>query len=318
MTRKVILDVDTGTDDAIAIMLAAYAPGLDLMACTTVWGNHDVDTTTMNTLRTLDLIGRGDVPVFKGLGKPFAPIPFLFAGHVDSEREIIHPRDFPAPPTELKAADRPAVEWLVETLRATTEQVTLVPVAPLTNIAAALTLDPKITEAVDEIVIMGGAHALGNVTASAEANIWHDPVAADVVFQAGFERLVLVPLDATHKANVSLEHTSALSSLNTPAARVAADIVEQRIHGYNETQPQAQPDTAPVHDALCIAYLMDPAVIDIAPYHVAIETVSPVGFGKTIVDVAARSRKKPNAFVALDADAERFNKLLFEAISEGR
>ncbi|WP_066285235.1 nucleoside hydrolase [Arthrobacter sp. B6] len=318
MTRKVILDVDTGTDDAIAIMLAAQSRPLDLIACTTVWGNHDVDTTTENTLRTLDLIGRQDIPVYRGLGKPYAPIPFLFEDHVDSEREVIHPRDFPAPATLRLASQQPAVEWLVETLRATTEQITLVPVAPLTNIAAAITLDPRIVQAIDEVVIMGGGHALGNVTVSAEANIWHDPVAADVVLQAGFERLVLVPLDATHKANMSLRHTAALRAIGTPAARVAADIVEQRIHGYNETQPQNEPDSAPVHDALCIAYLLDPAVVDLAAYHVAVDTVSPLAFGKTFVDVASRSRKKPNAFVALGAGADLFNKLLFEAMSEGR
>jgi inosine-uridine nucleoside N-ribohydrolase len=318
MSRKVILDVDTGTDDAIAIMLAAKSKPLDLIACTTVWGNHDVDATTENTLRVLDLIGRPDIPVYRGLGKPFAPIPFLFEDHVDSERQIIHPHDFPAPATARQAAQKPAVEWLVETLRATTEQLTLVPVAPLTNIAAAITLDPKIVDAVDEVVIMGGAHALGNVTASAEANIWHDPVAADVVLQAGFERLVLVPLDATHRANMSLAHTAALRDVGTPAARVAAEIVEQRIRGYNETQPQDELDSAPVHDALCIAYLLDPTVLDMAPYHVAVDTVSPLAFGKTFLDTASRSRKAPNALVALDADAELFNKLLFEALSEGR
>ncbi|ASN20082.1 nucleoside hydrolase [Arthrobacter sp. YN] len=318
MSRSIILDVDTGTDDAIAIMLAAKSKSLELIGCTTVWGNHDIEATTDNTLRVLDLVGRQDIPVFRGLGKPYAPIPFLFEDSVDSERTIIHPHEFPAPPTELKASKKPAVEWLVETLRATTQQITLVPVAPLTNIAAAITLDPSIIEAVDEIVIMGGAHALGNVTAAAEANIWHDPVAADVVFQAGFERLVMVPLDATHKANVSLQHTADLRALETEPARVAADIVEQRINGYNQTQPQATHDTAPVHDALCIAYLLDPDVVDIAPYHVAVDTVSPLGFGNTVVDVASRARRKSNAFVALDADAALFNKLLFEAFSEGR
>lgn len=315
MTRKIILDVDTGTDDAIALMMAGLSPDLDLVGCTTVWGNHAVVECTDHTLRTLDLIGRGDVPVYEGLGKPFAPIPFHFPSHVDSERNIIHPPDFPAPPTSRRADTGTAVEWLVETLRATTERLTLIPVAPLTNIATAVTVDPTIVDAVDEIVIMGGGHAFGNVTAAAEANFWHDPVAADVVFQAGFERLVLVPLDATHQAVVSVSQNERLREAGTPASETAAALITQRIAGYSATQPMHAPDIAAVHDALCVAYLLDPSVIDIAPYHVAIETTGPAGFGKTIVDINRRSRKEPNAHVALGADADLFNTLLLNTLT---
>ncbi|WP_270887132.1 nucleoside hydrolase [Pedococcus sp. 5OH_020] len=310
MTRQLILDVDTGTDDAIAIMMAGLSKDLDLLGCTTVWGNHAVPVCTANTLAVLDLIGRQDVPVHQGLGKPFAPIPFLFADHVDSEREIVHPASFPIQPSTREIARQPAVEWLVETLRSATEQITLVPVAPLTNIAAAVTIDPKIVEAVDEVVIMGGSHALGNVTPSAEANIWHDPVAADVVFRAGFERLVLVPLDATHRANVTAAQNEALRGLGTPAGTAAAALIGQRIEGYTQTQPQQMPDVAPVHDALCVAYLLDPSVIPLRAYHVQIETTGFASFGRTIVDTAARSGQTPNALVALDADADLFYKLL--------
>ncbi|MFJ2543981.1 nucleoside hydrolase [Microbacterium sp. NPDC087589] len=318
MNRRLILDVDTGTDDAIAIMMAGLSPDLDLIACTTVWGNHDVDTTTENTLRVLDHIDHSDVPVYRGLGKPYAPIPFLFPDYADSDRTIVHPHDFPIASRTSDVRATPAVEWLVETLRAATERVTLVPVAPLTNIAAAITLDPRIVDAVDEVVLMGGAHALGNVTPAAEANIWHDPVAADVVFQAGFERLVLVPLDATHEAIVSLDQTRALRATGTPAAVAAAAIIEQRITGYNEILPTGAADTAPVHDALCIAYLLDPAVLDVAPYRVQIDTVSPLSFGKTIVDVDNRARSAANCHVALGADATLFNDLMFRTLSEGR
>jgi inosine-uridine nucleoside N-ribohydrolase len=317
MTRRLILDVDTGTDDAIAIMMAGLSPELDLLACTTVWGNHDVETTTENTLRVLDHIGRSDEPVQRGLGKPFAPIPFLFPGYADSDRNIVHPHDFPISSRMSEVQARPAVEWLIETLRATTERITLVPVAPLTNIAAAITLDPTIVDAVDEVVLMGGAHALGNVTPAAEANIWHDPVAADVVFQAGFERVVMVPLDATHEAIVSLDQTRALRDSGTPAGMAAADIIEQRITGYNEILPTGTADTAPVHDALCVAYLLDPAVLDIRPYRVQIDTVSPLSFGNTIVDVDSRARSAANCHVALGADAELFNRLLFRSLAEG-
>jgi inosine-uridine nucleoside N-ribohydrolase len=183
-------------------------------------------------------------------------------------------------------------------------------VAPLTNIAAAVTIDPSIVDAVEEVVIMGGGHALGNVTPSAEANIWHDPVAADVVLRAGFERLVLVPLDATHRAIVRADQNQAIRSLNTPAASAAAALIGQRIEGYSKTQPQAMPDVAPVHDALCVAYLLDPTVVSLAPYHVQVETTGYASYGRTVVDTAHRSGEPPNALVALDANAEVFNRLL--------
>jgi inosine-uridine nucleoside N-ribohydrolase len=317
MARRIILDVDTGTDDAIAIMLAALSRDIDLVGCMSAWGNHDIDTTTRNTLDVLAHVGRSDVPVHRGLSKPFAPIPFLFPSYADSDRNIVHPHHFPIPTSTSVEADRSAVEWLVETLRATTQPITLVPVAPLTNIAAAITVDPKIVAAVDEIVIMGGAHALGNVTPAAEANIWHDPVAADVVLRAGFKRLVLVPLDATHDALVSLEHTAALRSSGRPGAVAAAEIIEQRIVGYDEILPSGTIGSAPVHDALCIAYLLDPSVISLNAYRVEVDTVSPVSFGNTIVDVDVRSRMSPNAFVALSADSARFNRLIADVLTEG-
>lgn len=317
MKKPVILDVDTGTDDAIAILMAGLSSRIELVGCMSAWGNHDVDTTTENTLRVLSHIDRDDVPVHRGLGKPFAPIPFLFPSYADSDREIVHPLDFPIGPTAARAADGTAVEWLVETLRATTRQITIVPVAPLTNIAAALTLDPHIVDAVDEIVIMGGAHALGNTTPAAEANFWHDPVAADVVMRAGFERLVLVPLDATHEALVSLQDTAVLRASGRAAAVAASDFIDQRIRGYNEILPTGAVDTAPVHDALCIAYLLDPSVLALHRYRVDVETVSPLSFGKTIVDVDGRSRTAPNASVALGADAGLFNRLLAETLIEG-
>jgi inosine-uridine nucleoside N-ribohydrolase len=314
MNRPLVLDVDTGTDDAVAVMMAALAPELDLLGCTTVWGNHEVERCTDHTLRVLDLIGRSEVPVHQGLGKPFAPIPFTFAPHVDSERELIHPVEFPLPAATRNVTSEAAVEWLLETLRSTTRPLTLVPVAPLTNIAAVVTIDPKLVDAVDEVVIMGGAHAFGNVTSAAEANIWHDPVAADVVLQAGFRRLVLVPLDATHRATVSGEQCRALAATGTPAARATAELIGQRIEGYTATQPQATADVAPVHDALCVAYLLDPQILTLRPCFVEVETTGVRCFGRTMVDTAARSRNPPNAHVAFDADAERFVALLHRVL----
>jgi inosine-uridine nucleoside N-ribohydrolase len=314
MPRPVILDVDTGTDDAIAVMMAALHPDLDLLGCTTVWGNGKVANTTDNTLRVLDFINRSSVPVFKGLDAPYSRVPYDPTGD-DHSGGKMHPEhlDLPVPISHVQSTS--AVEWLVETLRAATTKITLVPVGPLTNIATAITVDPTIIDAVDEIVIMGGAHAFGNATPSAESNIWHDPIAAEIVFTAGFERLVMVPLDATHEALITGAQAAELAAAGTPAASTAAALIRQRIIAHDESQPQRIPDSAPIHDALCVAYLLDNRVIPLEHYHVGIETVGPRTFGRTVIDVRHRGYEAPNAYVALDADASLFYDLLKSTLS---
>jgi inosine-uridine nucleoside N-ribohydrolase len=314
MARPVILDVDTGTDDAIAIMIAALCPDIDLLGCTTVWGNRPVRFTTDNTLRVLQHIGRGDIPVHAGLDKPFGPIAVPQPASDDHSGGKMHPEHLDLPETTLTAGSANAVEWLIRTIREHPEPVTLVPVGPLTNIATAITLAPDIVGKVGELVIMGGAHAFGNATPSAESNIWHDPVAADVVFKAGFSRVVLVPLDATHDALITVKQAAELRQLGTPAAVTTAGCVDQRITAHNESQRQAVPDSAPVHDAVCIAYLLDPAILPLNRYHVGIETIGVRTFGRTVIDVRFRGYEEPNACVALTADAARFYDVLKENV----
>ncbi|MDR5700438.1 nucleoside hydrolase [Agromyces aerolatus] len=312
---KLILDVDTGTDDAVAIMMAALNPSLDLIACTTVRGNLPVEETTGNTLAVLDHIGATGIPVYRGLDRAFTPLhtPALSTRGVTGTQRM-HPVSLGLDAPTSREQSATAVEFLVETLRSTTEQITLVPVAPLTNIAAAVTCDPKIVDAVAEVVIMGGAHAFGNVTPAAEANIWHDPYAADVVFQAGFERLVLVPLDATHQALIDQAQADELAALGTPAAEAASRFISHRIAVHDESQPQPIPHSAAVHDALCIAYLLDPEVLDLEHLHVGIETTGQRTFGRTVVDVRRRGAEAPNAFVATSADRQRFFELMRDSM----
>ena len=306
--KKIILDVDTGSDDAVAIMLAGLHPAIELTACTTTWGNLDVPRTTANTLSVLEHIGRSDVPVYRGQAGPYAPVLYTPADNPGDDLERMHSIHLPAP--RAQEGQQKAAEFLVETLRATTEQLTLVPVGPLSNIAAALTADPGITESVSEIVIMGGAHALGNVTPSAEANIWHDPIAADVVFSAGFERLVLVPLDATHQAVITRAQCDQLASHQTPAAQLASALIAQRMHDDGSGESGLAAGTATLHDALCIAYLIDPSVVTLTHHNVVIETYGRHTVGKTVVDVTGAGDGAKNAWVALQADPARFFALL--------
>ena len=213
--QKLILDVDTGTDDAVALMLAALHPDLELVAATTVNGNNPVDACTDNTLRVFDLLGLS-IPVYEGAATPLVRDDFPVPREILHKRGSMHPLELPIPaPRSVKQAQR-AVEFLVETYLAATDPIALVPVGPLTNIAMAIRLEPRIVERIPQTIIMGGAHESGNTTPSAEFNIWVDPDAARVVFGAGLQNLTLMPLDATHRALVSRADCRRLRDLGHP------------------------------------------------------------------------------------------------------
>lgn len=297
--RPLVLDCDTGTDDAIAIMLAALHPALDLRGVSAVWGNLDVGHTADNSLRVLDHVGRTDVPVLRGAAGPLAEAPDAAAHRRDL------PRALPLTPSRRSVGEQPAVEWLVETLRAATEPVTLVPTGPLTNVALLVAADPRLVEAVDEVVLMGGGHAVGNVTPSADRNVWCDARAAHTVLTAGFRRLVMVTLDATYRATLDLDRCAQLRGLGTPAATAAATLVEERIEQYAGAGG-VPPSAAPVHDPLTVAYLLDPGVVELRPVHVAVETSGLLTYGRTVIDVHGVTGRPANAHVALTADADRY------------
>lgn len=238
MPRPIVLDCDTGTDDAIAIMMAALHADLDLLGVCTVFGNHPVAETTANTSRVLADVGRPDVPVVPGSAAP---------GSVSSV----------------------AVDWLVDLLRRTAP-LTLVATGPLTNLTAALRQDPSIVDAVDELVVMGGNIDVATA-GPVEHNMGNDPAAAAGVLSAGFRRVVLVPLDATYKALMGPAEVDALRGLGTVASSLAAGFLSDRISAYASMPLQGR---APVHDPLTVAYLLDPAVVSLTPQCVR---VSPEG-----------------------------------------
>jgi inosine-uridine nucleoside N-ribohydrolase len=313
--RKLILDVDTGTDDAVAVMLAALHPDLHLIGCTTVNGNIPVEFCTENTLRVLDHIGRGDIPVFEGLSRPLVRFDFPVPRRERDLAGRYHPNLLPVPPTTRRKQDASAIEFLIETYRAATDPIALVPVAPLSNIAAVLALDPGFAERVPELIIMGGGHALGNVTPSAEFNIWADPEAAATVFAAGFRKITLVTLDATHRALITRDHCVQLEALGTPAAQAAAAFIGHRIAVHDEHQKQDIPHSTPVHDALAVGALVEPGLISTRRTHVAVETRGELTVGRTVIDTHGRGGQAPNCDVALDADAAGFADLLLRSLA---
>jgi inosine-uridine nucleoside N-ribohydrolase len=227
----------------------------------------------------------------------------------------MHPRELPIPAPRSAKQDRRAAEFLVETYMATTDPIALVPVGPLTNLALALRLEPRIADRIPETIIMGGAHASGNTTPAAEFNVWVDPEAARVVFGAGLRNVAVMPLDATHRALVSLDDCRRLRDLGTSAGGAAAAFIEGRIRAYDDLQPMDTAHSAPVHDALCVAYVVDPTVVSGRRAHVDVETRGELTVGRTVIDDGTRFGQEPNAFVAFDADAAKFLSLLLETFA---
>ena len=312
--KKLILDVDTGTDDAVALLLAALHPDLELIAATTVNGNNPVANCTDNTLRVFDLLGM-PTPVYEGAATPLIRDDFPVPRAVLHAKGSMHGRELPIPaPHSVKQTQR-AADFLIETYLAATDPIALVPVGPLTNIAMAIRLEPRIVERIPQTVIMGGAHVAGNTTPSAEFNIWVDPEAARVVFGAGLQNVSVMPLDATHRALVSADDCRRMRALGTPAGEAAASFIEGRITAYDTLQPMDTAGSAPVHDALCVAYLVDPTIVTGRRAHVDVETSGELTMGRTVIDTGTRFGHEPNAFVAFDADGPRFVSMLLETFA---
>ena len=322
MARKVILDVDTGSDDAVAILAAVLSPDIDLVALCTVWGNKDIDKTTQNTLDLVSALG-ADIPVYKGCDT--AMVKYLAEDYVPAIRRKpvikdgkvveMHSDSLGLKKSDRSEEDMAAAMFYVDYLRKAKEPVTLVPVGPLTNLGLAFRIDPNIVKNVEEIVIMGGGCNVTNITPWAESNIWHDPEAAQIVTSCG-ARVVYVSLDATHTAVVTLDDCRRFRELNNFAGNFAAEQCEQRIVMHSAEQPLEVPDSASVHDALCIAYLIDPSVItDLQFVHVEIG-IAGFGEGQTIVDPRAYAGGQ-NAYFAFDADRFKFTDILYDCFKRG-
>ena len=320
--RKIILDVDTGTDDAIAIMCAIQSAELEVVGICTVNGNRGISYTTENTLRLLEYLGREEIPVYKGACLPMVSTlpawrrPEVPYGGKPFRAMEIHGDYLELPPSKNKKAEEiDAVSWYIKTLTTAKEKLTIVPVGPLTNLALALRVRPEIVDNIEEIVIMGAAYAHGNKTAAAEFNWWCDPEAAKIVMDCG-AKITVIPLDATHKACVKGSEADVIESLGTKACIAAADMIKQRIRGYSTFQPMGD-DMAPVHDALAVLYLIDKGVCeDVRPMYVDVDFGGGASDGMSIVDVDKRYYdKEPNCEFAFSANREKFVKLLTEKLS---
>lgn len=320
MKKKIILDVDTGSDDSIAIMLAGLSDELELLGISTVNGNRSIDITTTNTLRLVDYINL-DVPVYRGCHLPMVAsltpnrrknVPFTGP---EDKAEDVHGDYLPLPETDRQVEQEHAVLWLIRTLTETKDKLTLVFVGPLTNLAMALRIAPSIVNNIEEIVIMGGGYQINNITVGAEFNFWIDPEAAKIVADCDAP-MRIVPLDATHDAYISLEDAEEMLAEESRASKFCGLLMQQRIHGYNLFQPLPIHDTAPIHDALAVAALIDPEVLqDIREVNMDVCVSHGIADGMSIFDFEKRNRaRKPNVLVALKSDRDRFVRLLKQSL----
>ncbi len=246
---RLILDVDTGTDDAMALAFAVRSPAAELVAATTVAGNVPLPLTFENTRRVLHHLGAGDVPVHRGFGRPLVRPP-LDARHVHGESGL---GELVLPPA-ARGADRPsAPDLLVERITAAPGEITLVCVGPLTNLAAAIALEPALPEAIGRLVVMGGALGRGNVTPHAEFNIHVDPEAAAQVFAAC--RLTLVGLDVTERAALTRAGWERLAGLDTPEGRLVYGVNAGRFREPDRNESY-------LHDPLAVGVALDPSLCE--------------------------------------------------------
>lgn len=315
MTTRLILDCDTGTDDAVAIMAATTHPELDLVAVTTVNGNVPLSNVTENTLRVLDLLG-STVPVYAGAARPLVRPDFPIPRQVLRSEGGVHPDYLDLPPSVSTARQQTAVSFLINYyLREESTDTVLVATGPLTNVALALAAEPRLAERIARLVVMGGARGWGNVTSCAEFNIWADPEAAEAVFSSGITDLTIVPLDATHSAPISLSDCDRFDAIGSPAALASSAFIRHRILNYSDA-PGAEQVSAPVHDALCVAYLVHPEVLtEIHHWPVNVETRGERTMGETVFDSRPWIQKTRPAHVAQCADAQIFARFLADAFS---
>jgi purine nucleosidase len=320
-TRKIIFDTDPGTDDAMALMLALNSPELDVRAVTVVPGNVTAKQGLENALRMMSLANRCDIPIAAGAQHP------LFQKLITAE--FWHGKNGLAnielPPSKCKVDGRYGPDLIIEMVHAAPHEITLVPVGPLTNIALAVEKDPSIVPLVKEVILMGGSITGGNVNAAAEANIYNDPEAAQIVFQAGWP-LTMVGLDVGDKTLFSAKYLAQLGQTHGPVN----DFIYQVAHYLIDLSAQFGESGTPMYDPLAVGVAIDNTLVKAPAMHVDVETRGDFTRGETVANrrgyvernvlhgdryvIEGADKVEPNAKVCTDVEADRFMQLYVSRI----
>ncbi|MBU3671103.1 MAG: nucleoside hydrolase [Sinobacteraceae bacterium] len=313
--KAVLFDCDPGVDDAVALLLAfAATDEIDLIGITTVAGNVSAGLTARNACLIRDHAGRRDVPVYAGAERPLRREP-VEAGHFHGETGL---GDLPISEPKQGVTPGHAVDFIESTLRSAIDagqKVCIVITGPMTNVASALRRDPRLLEGIECFAIMGGARSEGgNITASAEYNIYADPDAAQYVFNAG-PVVYAFGLDATHQVRATPARTARIRDLGSAEARAAAQLLE-----FSNALPANGPreQGAPLHDPCPIAWLLAPQLFKFKPCHIDVELDSSLTLGHTAVEFRATGSRLQNVQWAVEADAEGVFALLERYLASGR
>ncbi|MFD3326843.1 nucleoside hydrolase [Streptomyces sp. NPDC058701] len=307
MPVPLIIDCDPGHDDALAIMLAAADPAVDLLAVTTVAGNQTLEKTTLNARRVCTVAGITDVPVAAGCDRPLVQ-PLAVAADVHGASGLDGPR-FPDPTVDV--VPEHAVDLIHRILTDHPEPVTLVPTAPLTNIALLLTRYPESAARIREIVLMGGSTERGNRTPAAEFNIHTDPEAADIVFRSGVP-VTMCGLNVTHQALATPEILARFEALGTELGDTCAGLLAYFASAYNRLWGMPHP---PLHDPVAVARVIDRSIVGCVDANVTVELHGRYTRGATVVDLHRYLDRPVNAQVAVTLDADRFWDRMIAAVT---
>lgn len=307
--KKVIIDVDTGIDDALGILLAVKSGKLDVMSITTVCGNVSLKQATVNTCKIIDLLGGPDIPVYRGSEAPLI--------RKSTHEHRIHGEDGiggalrgKQPQTAVSEGFAPDI--MIETVMAHPGEITLICTGPLTNLALALLKCPELPDYVAEVIFMGGViHGCGNITPVAEFNMYADPEAARIVFHAGFPRMIQVGLDVTRKALLTEEHISQLSN------PVIQNYVSESTSTYTKRYEERNGVRAcALHDPLAIGVALDFGLVKTAQMYVDMETSSRLCDGQTIGDVQNRLGHAYNMNVCEELDSKAFLDMFVQVLNK--
>ncbi|ASN06462.1 nucleoside hydrolase [Virgibacillus necropolis] len=305
--KKIIMDCDPGHDDAIAIILAAVQPKLEILGITTVSGNAEIEKTTNNALKICDLVSLTDVVVSKGASKPLVRLRETAPGiHGDSGL------DGPELPEPTRSwSEEHGSDTIIRLVKESKEPVTILPTGPLTNIALALSKAPEIKDNIEEIVLMGGG-TFGNWTPTAEFNIWADPEAAKKVFDSDIPTVVM-GLDITHQALATKEVIDQVNKIDNNIAKIVGELL---VFFASTNKEMFDFDGAPVHDVLTVAYCVAPELFTTKDVNITVETKGEFTSGTTLIDLHGVTGRKVNAKFGLELDVEGFWKLMIEALKK--
>ncbi len=303
-TRKIILDCDPGHDDAIAILLAGNNPKLDLLGITVVAGNQTLEKTGINTLNICQYLDI-DVPICLGSANPIIKnIEICDVIHGETGLD-----GFDFEPLRRDFDKRNAIEFIVQTVKESKEKITIVTTGPMTNLALAIKYDPMILQNIEEVVLMGGSYANGNVSPAAEFNIFSDPEAAYIVFNSDV-KVTMIGLDVTRKVLVLPEIISRMEKINSKASVLFTKLMKV----FNENQNKVFGLAGgPLHDPVTIAYLLDPSILELKPVHCDIDISHGSSYGRTNCDIFDYMHLEKNTYLAMDISTSKF----WDIVEEG-